>query len=255
MIPTFNYNQVFVNIDNICILTGAGISAESGVATFRGKDGLWSKFRPEELANVNAFLANPQMVWEWYQHRRDLLSGVRPNAGHLALAEWESLAPRFTLVTQNVDGLHQMAGSKRVLELHGNIRVNRCQTCGVQSTMEDIAFDGQVPLCSCGGKLRPGVVWFGEMLPEDIYQEAVRAAQTCDLFVTVGTSAVVYPAAALPEIAVSRGIPVIEVNVEETPFTSSATHHVRGLAGRILPELVAAYAQVRARNSVHRESK
>jgi NAD-dependent deacetylase len=252
---TFDDLQLFVNINNICVLTGAGISAESGVATFRGKDGLWAKFKPEELANVNAFLANPQMVWEWYQHRRDLLSGIRPNAGHLALAEWEKSASCFTLVTQNVDGLHQAAGSQRVLELHGNIRVNRCQNCGAESSMEDVTFDGHVPLCACGGKLRPGVVWFGELLPENVLREAIHAAQTCDLFMTVGTSAVVYPAAALPEMALSRGIPVIEVNVEATPFTPLATHHLRGLAGEILPALVAAYARVRAGNSVQREKE
>ena len=245
--------QTIVNADNICVLTGAGVSAESGVATFRGKDGLWSKFKPEELANVNAFLANPTLIWEWYQHRRDLLSAARPNPGHVALAEWETLATRFTLVTQNVDGLHQAAGSKHVLELHGNIRMNRCQDCGAESTMNEITFHGHVPLCSCGGKLRPGVVWFGEMLPEAVFQDAVHAAQTCDLLLTVGTSAIVYPAAALPEMAVSRRIPVIEVNVAETPFTPLATHHLRGLAGQILPELVTAYSRLRTKKSDQKE--
>ncbi len=233
--------QDIKNAKHVCVLTGAGISAESGVSTFRGKEGLWSKFKPEELANMNAFMANPNLVWEWYQHRRDLLTQVKPNAGHLALAEWESLAPRFTLVTQNVDGLHAVAGHRRVLELHGNIRINRCNSCGAESDMEHITFDGHVPKCSCGGMLRPGVVWFGEMLPTDIFQTAVRAANTCDLFLSIGTSAIVYPAASLPEIAISRGIPVIEVNTEETPLTPMVTHHIRGLSGTILPELVAAY--------------
>ena len=227
--------------ESISVLTGAGISAESGVATFRGKEGIWSKFRPEELANVSAFLANPERVWEWYQHRRNLLANVKPNPGHYALSKWETLVKHFTLATQNVDGLHQLAGSRNVLELHGNIRTNRCQLCGLESDAADVGFDGQVPLCGCGGMFRPGVVWFGEMLPEHVIQQAFLAAQTCDLFLTVGTSALVYPAASLPEIARESGATVVEVNIEETPFSGLATHHLRGKSGVILPQLVAAY--------------
>jgi NAD-dependent deacetylase len=234
--------QPIENAESVAVLTGAGISAESGISTFRGKDGLWSRFKPEELANVNAFLANPVMVWEWYQHRRDVLATARPNAGHYALAEWETLTPRFSLITQNVDGLHRLAGSKNVLELHGNIRINRCQQCGAESTDETLVFRGQVPTCVlCGGMLRPGVVWFGEYLPEKELQAAFRAAEQCDLLLTIGTSSQVYPAAALPEIARNAGAAVIEVNIEETPFTILATRHLRGEAGTILPMLVAAY--------------
>jgi NAD-dependent deacetylase len=235
--------QIFVNSTNICILTGAGISAESGIPTFRGQGGLWSKFKPEELAQIDAFLANPRLVWEWYQHRRDVLTNVKPNAAHFALADWERYSNNFTLITQNVDGLHQAAGSKNVLELHGNIRVNRCQRCGLESTMDEISYDGEIPLCGCGGMLRPGVVWFGETLPEDTLAKALHAAECCDLFVSIGTSAVVYPAASLPEIALERRVPVIEVNSAETPFTPVATYHLRGFAGQIVPQLVSAYAE------------
>ncbi len=239
--------QLIEKAESITVLTGAGISAESGISTFRAKDGLWSKFKPEELANVEAFLANPERVWEWYQHRRDILATAKPNPGHYALAEWEKLAPKFTLATQNVDGLHRVAGSQNILELHGNIRINRCQQCGTENTDETLVFKGKVPNCErCGGMLRPGVVWFGEYLPEHELQAAFAAAESCDLLLTVGTSSQVYPAAALPEIARAAGAAVIEVNIEETPFTFLATRHLRGPAGEILPELVAAYRRSHA---------
>lgn len=230
--------QDIKNASHICVLTGAGISAESGVATFRGKEGLWSKFKPEELASMEAFMANPNLVWEWYQHRRDILTKVKPNAGHHALARWETLAKSFTLVTQNVDGLHGEAGSRNVLELHGNIRINRCNSCGKGTSMEEVTFAGSVPVCECGGILRPGVVWFGEMLPHGVFEAAARAAQTCNLFLSIGTSSVVYPAASLPEIALDRGVPVIEINTEETPLSRRVTHHVCELAGTALPKLL-----------------
>jgi NAD-dependent deacetylase len=239
-------SQVIETAEIITVLTGAGISAESGVATFRGKEGLWSRFKPEELASMQAFLANPEMVWEWYQHRRNLLADARPNPGHVALAEWETLASRFTLITQNVDGLHRLAGSKNILELHGNIRVNRCQTCGHETSDESVTFAGRVPICAdCGGMLRPAVVWFGEYLPEQELTEAFRAAEHCDLFLTIGTSAQVYPAGSLPEIARTSGATVLEINTEETPFTAQASFHVRGRSGAVLPELVAIYRQTR----------
>jgi NAD-dependent deacetylase len=237
-----DYVDIIVNSENICVLTGAGISAESGIPTFRGVGGMWAKYRPEDLATPEAFAANPRLVWEWYQARREAVSRAVPNAGHMALAGWEKLARSFVLVTQNVDGLHLAAGSRHVLELHGNIRRNRCTACGRESTMDEITFDGRPPVCGCGGMLRPGVVWFGEALPEAVLNEAFAAARECDLFLTVGTSAVVYPAAALPRLALDRGVPVIEVNTEETPFSAGATCSLRGPAGEILPQLVAAYA-------------
>jgi NAD-dependent deacetylase len=223
---------------HIGILTGAGISAESGIATFRGTDGLWSKFKPSELANVSAFLSNPTLVWEWYQHRRDVLANAQPNPGHVALAEWESLVDDFTLITQNVDGLHRLAGSEHLLELHGNIRVNRCQKCGRESVEGEVKYSGQVPVCECGGWLRPGVVWFGELLPERELREAFQAAERADLFLTIGTSAQVYPAASLPEIARDAGAVVVEINTEETSFSPLAHFSLRGQAGTLLPALV-----------------
>ena len=219
-------------------MTGAGISAESGLATFRGEQGIWSKFRPEELANMEAFLRNPERVWEWYQYRRDVLDSAKPNPGHVALAAWETICSNFALVTQNVDGLHQLAGSRNVIELHGNLRVNRCQSCGRESDITEIRFEGKVPKCDCGGMLRPGVVWFGEMLPEDAIRSAFLAAESCDAFLVIGTSAVVYPAASLPEIARQRGATVVEVNPEPTPITRWVDFSIRGNAGVVLPPLV-----------------
>jgi NAD-dependent deacetylase len=209
---------------------------------------MWAKYRPEELATPEAFAADPRLVWEWYQARREAISLAAPNPGHQALAEWEGLAGSFVLVTQNVDGLHSAAGSRRVLELHGNIRLNRCTACGRESTMDEITFNGQLPHCECGDLLRPAVVWFGESLPEETLEAAFAAARQCDLFLAVGTSAVVYPAAALPRLALERGIPVVEVNTEETPFSAGATYTLRGPAGQVLPPLVAAYASARQRS-------
>lgn len=222
----------------IAVLTGAGISAESGLATFRGESGIWSKLRPEELANMDAFLRNPERVWEWYQYRRDVLDSAKPNPGHLALAEWEQLCSEFSLITQNVDGLHQAAGSKNVIELHGNLQVNRCQRCGSESDVRDIRFEGKVPTCDCGGMLRPGVVWFGEMLPEAAIMNAFIAAESCDLFIAVGTSAVVYPAAMLPAEAKKHRAIVLEINPEPTPITQWADFSIQENAGSILPNIV-----------------
>ncbi len=169
------------------------------------------------------FIANPELVWEWYNYRRSVLSTAKPNAAHLALAEWGDSCPGFVLVTQNVDGLHQLAGQKTVHELHGNIRVNRCLRCNQEVTDELLDTSNGIPYCPCGGAYRPGVVWFGEMLPERTLQQAFAAAEACDLFLTIGTSAIVYPAASLPEIAAGCGAQTIEVNLEPTQFSSRAT--------------------------------
>jgi NAD-dependent deacetylase len=224
----------------IAILTGAGISAESGLATFRGSGGIWARFKPEELANMEAFMRNPERVWEWYQYRRDVLDSAVPNPAHISLAEWEKHCTDFTLVTQNVDGLHQRAGSQNVVELHGNLQNNRCMDCGAESLEINIRFEGKIPRCSCGGMLRPGVVWFGEMLPESAVRKAFQAAEACDLFLVIGTSAVVYPAASLPEIAHESGATVIEINPEPTSVSRWATHSLRFNAGNVLPQLVEA---------------
>ena len=222
----------------IAILTGAGVSAESGVPTFREASGLWKQFRPEELATPEAFARDPQTVWEWYHWRRRLIAEAQPNAGHRALARLEQRAPKFTLVTQNVDGLHQAAGSKEVLELHGSIWKMRCTWCGREWTDRDTREGRQLVSCSCGGLARPGVVWFGEGLPPDTWKAAEQAIKGCDLLLVIGTSAVVYPAAGLVPLARSSGAKVIEVNIEAIPLAGIVHVHLNGRAGEILPELV-----------------
>ena len=189
----------------IVVLTGAGVSAESGVPTFRGEDGLWKKFRPEELASFDAFISNPRLVWEWYSYRRRLISEVKPNPGHYALARMEDVVENFCLVTQNVDGLHRSAGSRRILELHGNIMRNRCMECGRKDESADLDVGDRLPRCRCGGLMRPDVVWFGEMLPQEILDSAFREAEEAEVFLSIGTSAVVQPAASLPLVAKRNG--------------------------------------------------
>lgn len=226
---------------SVAVLTGAGISAESGVPTFRGDDGLWKKFKPEELANFNAFMKNTELVWEWYKYRKKLIANVEPNPGHYALVEMEDLYPNFTLITQNVDNLHRRAGSKRVFELHGNIQRNFCIGCGKEFSDEIIFSKLEIPKCdSCNDLIRPGVVWFGELLPEDQWVESEKATRLCEVFFSVGTSAIVYPAASLPYIAKESGAFVIEVNPEPTPVRSIADEFLQGKSGEILPKLVKA---------------
>jgi len=219
------------------VLTGAGISAESGIPTFRDAlTGLWSKFRPEELATPEAFLANPKLVWDWYAWRRQKVAEVRPNAGHAALAELQDRTV-LTLITQNVDGLHQQAGSRNVIELHGNIRRVKCFD-NAHATERWDEVEG-VPLCpKCGSMLRPDVVWFGEMLPEAAIADAMAAAADCDVFLSIGTSSVVEPAASLPVMAKQSGAVVIEVNPEPTPLSAMADISLRGPSGEMLPELI-----------------
>ena len=217
-------------------LTGAGISAESGLSTFRdAQTGLWSKFRPEELATAEAFERDPKFVQDWYAWRRENALEAQPNAGHLALAEMEKRAPELLLVTQNVDGLHVRAGSKRMVELHGNIHRFRC----FESDCPSDNFDIENGRCrSCGGHLRPDVVWFGEMLPTDALETAITAAENCDVFFSIGTSSVVYPAADLWRRAKDNGATVIEINKDPTPLTPLADYSFLGKAGEILPALV-----------------
>jgi NAD-dependent deacetylase len=228
---------------SVCVLTGAGISAESGVPTFRGEEGLWKKFRPEELANFHAFIRNPDLVWEWYAYRRKLIHEVKPNAGHYALVELERRVKEFTLVTQNVDNLHRRAGSKSVVELHGNIERSYCIDCG--ATVEELDIDSltKAPRCvQCGGLVRPDVVWFGEMLPVEAFSRAEQAARHCDLFLCIGTSAVVYPAASLPYTAFDQGAFVVEINRELTELSTRAHESLLGAAGEILPQLVSCFS-------------
>ncbi|MDZ7270923.1 MAG: NAD-dependent deacylase [candidate division KSB1 bacterium] len=229
---------------SVAVLTGAGVSAESGVPTFRGADGLWKKFRPEELATFDAFQRNPALVWEWYEYRRSIIRDISPNPGHYALAELEKMVPDFSLITQNVDGLHRRAGSRNVLELHGNIMRNRCSHCGALLEEVPVSPESGLPHCSCGGLLRPDVVWFGEMLPERTWEEAVAAAHRAEVFFSIGTSAVVYPAASLPLEAKSSGAYVVEINFEPTPLTTVVHESIRGKSGEILPLLLAQLRKV-----------
>jgi NAD-dependent deacetylase len=227
---------------DVAVLTGAGISAESGIPTFRGDDGLWKKFRPEELARFDAFMQNPELVWEWYRYRREILTSARPNAAHLALAAMEQQHRSFTIITQNIDNLHQRAGSHTIHELHGNIMRDRCLQCGKYSANDYIQPPQGLPRCRlCGGLMRPDVVWFGEMLPEEEWSLSVRAAERANLFLVIGTSAVVQPAASLPVIAKRAGAYVVEINSERTPLSPHADEVLIGKAGEILPAIEATY--------------
>jgi NAD-dependent deacetylase len=220
----------------VVVLTGAGVSAESGISTFRGAGGLWRTYRATDLATPQAFLSDPQLVWEFYDWRRTLIAGCQPNPAHKTIAEMEQRLPHFTLITQNIDGLHQRAGSQKVLTLHGDIWRVRCTVCN------DQAHDWRVPLpeipprcIRCGSLLRPDVVWFGESLPGGVLQAAWAASSKADLMLVVGTSALVQPAASLPLIAKQNGAAIIEINPDATPLTPYADEALRGPAGEILP--------------------
>ena len=222
----------------VAVLTGAGVSAESGVPTFRGEEGLWKNFRAEELATPEAFDRDPKLVWEWYDWRRGLISDIKPNRGHYALVELEKRFDDFTLITQNVDGLHDAAGSENIVELHGNIWKVRCTADGKLSDNRDTPLGTLPPLCECGAMLRPHIVWFGESLEPDVLQKAFDASRACDLFIVAGTSAVVQPAASLAGMAADAGAFVIEVNLDETPITNIVSAHLHGKSGEILPLLL-----------------
>jgi NAD-dependent deacetylase len=224
---------------SVAVLTGSGISAESGVPTFRdAQTGLWARYNPEELATPEAFERGPRLVWEWYSWRRELVEKATPNPGHEALAKLEGRVPKLSLVTQNVDGLHQSSGSQNVRELHGNIMRSRCSVEGV--IVEPHEDDEETPpSCpSCGAFLRPDVVWFGEALPDEVLEEAFEAARNCEVFFSIGTSGLVQPAASLAFEAMRSGAIVVEVNPNDTPLTRHAEYALRGRAGEILPELL-----------------
>ncbi len=229
---------------HIAVLTGAGMSAESGVPTFRdAQTGLWASFKPEELATPEAFLRNPKLVWDWYAWRRELVEGVKPHAGHLALVQLEQRVRQFTLITQNVDGLHQVAGSHNVHELHGNIRRVKCFDCGRISPLpQKQALEvKKVPRCThCNGLLRPDVVWFGELLPAAEFQVARDAAGACDVFLSIGTSGLVEPAASLPRLAQRNFATVVYLNLDVKTESSTNVFRIHGKAGEVLPALVAA---------------
>lgn len=225
----------------VAALTGAGTSAESGVPTFRdAQTGLWARYNPQDLATPQAFARDPKLVWEWYEYRRGLVHRAVPNPGHFALADMAKRVPEFFLITQNVDGLHQQAGSQPVIELHGNILRTKCarEEIPVDSWPAQEAVPPRCP--HCGARLRPDVVWYGESLPADALEAAWKAAETCDVFLSIGTSTVVEPAASLPFVALQHGAVVVEVNPDDTPLTGQATYVLRGPSGQLLPQLVAA---------------
>ncbi len=225
----------------IVAFTGAGMSAESGVPTFRSNDGLWTKFKPEELASMPAFMKNPKLVWEWYEQRKKIIGAVKPNPGHYALAEMERDFRLYTVITQNIDNLHRRAGSSRVCELHGNIERNYCMHCGAQYGNDGVSTVDGIPRCvrnGCRGMVRPDVVWFGELLPEDEWNAAVKAAERADVLLSIGTSGVVFPAASIPEIARKHGAFLVEINPEATCLSQSADVFLQGPSGEILPRLL-----------------
>ncbi len=228
---------------HIAVLTGAGVSAESGVPTFRdAQTGYWAQFRAEDMATEEGFRAHPERVWNWYQHRRQLIEGVAPNAGHLALAAFQAAqAGRLTLITQNVDGLHQRAGSTGVLCLHGDLFANRWLDTPRNCCHIDDAVAGSPPHCDrCGNRLRPGVVWFGEMLPLAVFEAAERAAQDCELMLVAGTAGAVYPAAGLARQARAAGARVVVVNPAPSELDDAADAVLRGTSATLLPQLLQA---------------
>jgi NAD-dependent deacetylase len=233
----------------VVVLTGAGISAESGVPTFRGEEGLWHNYRAEQLATPRAFHRDPALVWEWYNWRRGLIGACAPNAAHKTLVEMENALSDFTLITQNVDGLHRAAGSRNILELHGNIWRTRCLGCGNTITDHRGPLPDIPPRCSkCNGLLRPDVVWFGESLSEAILRTAWATAERCRLMLVIGTSAVVHPAASLPLVAQRNGARLVEVNPAETPLSEYVDETLRGPAAEVLPDWWKAHGSATSTN-------
>ncbi len=228
--------EVLQDANRVAILTGAGISAESGIPTFRGEEGLWKKYRPEELATPAAFSQDPKFVWEWYDWRRGIFAQKEPNPGHKVIARWEEVFSTVSLITQNIDGLHQKAGSKNIWELHGNIWKLRCTEEGTITENYETPLKEIPPLCpNCGALLRPHVVWFGESLSPTILQKSIQLSSECDVMFVIGTSAVVQPAASLPFEASEAGAKIVEINPDPTPLSLYADFSIRGKSGEILP--------------------
>jgi len=236
--PIDDVATLLAGVRRVAVLTGAGISAESGVPTFRGQDGLWKQYRAESLATPEAFERDPALVWEWYDWRRGLIAPVEPNAGHRVLAGWERLFGDFAVITQNVDGLHAKAGSRNVVELHGNIWKLRCTKEGTVEEVRETPLPRLPPVCpSCGSLRRPHIVWFGEALDPDVLDRAAEISRSCQVMFVLGTSGIVQPAASLPFAAARAGAKIVEVNIEPTPLTPQADHFLPGKAGDVLSAL------------------
>jgi NAD-dependent deacetylase len=229
------------DIQKVVFVTGAGISQESGIPTFRGKDGLWRNYNAMELATIDAFYKNPKLVWEWYNERRRNIFSARPNLGHKAITELEKYA-EVVILTQNIDGLHQKAGSTKVLELHGSIVKIKCSVCDFKDEIIT-KFSEIPPLCKCGNILRPDVVWFGESLPQDVWQKAIIFSSQCDLMIIAGTSLVVSPANTLPIYAKQNNAKLIEINPEKTEMSSEMDLVIRNTSARTLPKFVSMFKE------------
>jgi NAD-dependent deacetylase len=230
-------SQNIANASKIVILTGAGMSAESGIQTFRGAKGFWSKYNPMELASKEGFTKDPELVWKWYQERYNNVKNNNPHAGHFAITELQKIQSDLTVITQNVDGYHQQSGTKNVLELHGSIVKFKCLDCEKQHL--DSIVPNDLNTCNhCNGLIRPDVIWFGEQLPYNTLKAAEEKALQCDLFISIGTSSEVYPAAGLPLLAKQEGATVIEINPNETALSNKADIVIRGLAKEVLPEVL-----------------
>lgn len=226
----------------IVFVTGAGMSQESGIPTFRGKDGLWRNYDPMKIATIDAFYENPKLVWEWYEDRRKNIVASQPNPGHNAITELERYK-EVVVLTQNIDGLHQRAGSTKVLELHGSIIRIKCTVCGFQDYIAS-SFDILPPLCKCGKILRPDVVWFGEPLPQDIWTEAISYANSCDVMIIVGTSLLVSPANTLPLYAKQNNALLIEINLEDTIMSINMDLTIRGTSSNVIPKLTEIFSKL-----------
>jgi len=239
--------EILARSRNLVVFTGSGVSKESGIPTFRdAQEGLWARYDPQQLATVEGFLRDPKLVWEWYDYRFGLLKSVKPNPGHLAIAALERYVPRVVVITQNIDNLHQDAGSSDVIELHGNMRRYKCLAGHTGFTRADFASQKEIPphCPRCGAMLRPDVVWFGELLPPESLDRAFAESESCDAVLVVGTSGLVQPAASLPSHAHRAGSPIIEVNPHPSAITPLADIFLQGPAGEVLPRLVDALAAV-----------
>lgn len=232
-------NKILQESKKVLVLTGAGVSAESGVPTFRGEEGLWKNYDPMELATPEAFARDPYLVWEWYDWRREKMSPCKPNPSHQIIAEMEKGIEKFLLVTQNVDGLHQKAGSKKVVTVHGNIWETRCTKCETIITNEQVPLDPRPPVCVCGGMMRPNVVWFGEIVPQEHFFKVHNFIKTGDIdcFIIAGTTALIHYIQTWTMMAKEYGAKVIEVNFEPTVISRAADISLIGKAGEIFPQL------------------